>query len=120
MTWRLIERLQVRRRAVLAGCCVDADGQPVDRGLRLALATVPDDGRRRPAHLRPGGTFFFLDVPAGRHALIRLDAGGAIAQTIPVVVPASDPPAKLPVVTVDFAVVDTKPAGRRRARSRTV
>lgn len=120
MTSRLIQLLQVRRRAVLAGRCVDADGRPVERGICLSLALVPDDGRRRSATMRPGGVFFFLDVPAGRHELIRSDAGGAVAQTMTVDIPPCDPPAKLPAVTVDFAVVDTKPPGRRRPRSKTL
>jgi hypothetical protein len=106
MSWRKLAGNEIRRRAVLAGRCVDANGQPLAQAYPLVLHAVPDDGRRRKANLRPGGAFFFLDVPAGRHALARLDDEGEIVQSLPVTVPKPSSQAKLPFVTVDFPIAD--------------
>ena len=102
-----VARIEVRHRAVLAGRCLDSDGKPPAKPPRLVLDTMPAFGKRRTARLRTGGeVFFFLDVPAGRYALERLDADGAVVQSQAVEVPADDSRAKPPFVTVDFALSD--------------
>jgi hypothetical protein len=103
MTRTPVARVVLRRRAVVAGRAVDAAGTPCIGASTLVLREATGDApRERACHMRRDGSFFFLDVPPGRHALNRIDAAGAIEHSIKVVVPNAGPDARLPLVSVEL------------------
>ena len=65
-TWEVI-----RRQVALCGRVTFADtGLPLSDAV-VRLVAGPAD---RPATLRPGGVYFFLDLPAGRYTVTAADA----------------------------------------------
>lgn len=129
MRWRTHARWEVRRRAVVGGRALDAEGRPLADASSLKLCRVADDAapaaapkrkgksakpapdvqaapvRCYPAHLKRDGSFFFLDVPSGRYVLRQIDAAGAVVKTQDVVLAPFDLQAALPIVGVEFEVV---------------
>lgn len=105
MSWTPAASWVVRRRAVVGGRAVDRGGVPWTAGERLALAADPP-GRRFACHMRGDGSFFFLNVPAGRCALERSDDAGKVVQTKKVVVAPYASDSRMPVVQIDLEVVD--------------
>ena len=132
-------RVQLRRRAVLAGRAFDAQGRPFVDGERLSLCAADEGAAARstakrastakphaaPApwkrhfrcHMRRDGCFFFLDVPAGRYVLQQVDPSGAVVQSREVSIPKADPSERVPVARVEFEIVghaDPRPAPTER------
>lgn len=116
--------VRVHRRAVVAGRAFDAQGRLFLDGASLSLAAVDPAlpgaspapwARRFDCHMRADGSFFFLDVPAGRYRLDRRDAGGEVVQSGDVTVPPVDPSEKVPVARIEFEIVGhVRPAPTER------
>ena len=127
----------LRRRAIVSGRAIGAEGTPFDDGTSLSLRFMPGDDagispkrrrqgknsteqpalradkhvRRFACHMRRDGWFFFLDVPPGKYTLDRHGPDGEVAQSRDVLVPPYKPDAKSPIVTVAFELVG--PLSRR-------
>jgi hypothetical protein len=115
MTRPVRARVELRRRAVVAGRARDAQGRPFGDAAALTLRAAPPDAAldawRRPfaCHLRPDGGFFFLDVPEGRHLLEQTDIDGAVVRSRELWVPASAPARRWPLTSIDFETAASPP-----------
>ena len=123
MRSRAPARVEVRHRAVVCGRAFDAEGRPFVDAASLSLCAVDEAAasasgtkrmagkmtapwtRRFACHIRPDGSFYFLDVPAGHYMLNRFDNAGAVVQSRDVLLPLVDPSEKVPVARVEFEIV---------------
>lgn len=107
----------IRRRAVVAGRLLPAAEQALAGPDRLALSSVPPQ-RRFKCHLRPGGRFFFLDVPAGNYTLDLFDDAGAVLESKKVAVTTYARDTRMPVVQIDLEIAGPKAVARERVVGR--
>lgn len=119
MKWTASSTLEWRRRAVVAARMETTTEMPSVAHSELWLQSARGS-RRYDSHARPGGVFFFLDVPAGRYILNRIDADGVTVEAQKVVVPAAEPDARLPRLHLVVPIAPPTSPGRRQSRSRAV
>jgi hypothetical protein len=117
--WHAFATLEWHRRAVVAARTTTQPDLPCPAPSDLWLQSARGS-TRYDSHPRPDGVFFFLDVPAGRYVLNCIDADGVTLEMQKVVVPATDPDARLPRLQLVVPIAPPTSPGRRQSRSRAV